>query len=895
MVFSRLHSVSSRPDNGGASGSNGDDRPVTPGNHPIELSISIESPPCVMYGSATESSGALLSGLLNLKVKDPYKNNKLTSTKSTPLRSTSAGSALSSTSSLNISSSSGAALGTTSLNTKRKSGLFTSLSNLTIAPSNDSLSNSNNTISRSTDINKSNNIISNGSKSISTRPKGKPASNLKIMSGYTKLPIASVTLSLVQTIHYHKPFLPDNSHILSCNSCRKKVTAIKKWEIQTDVIDKPVGTHSYPFSYLIPGSVPSTCCLGAHSDTQVKYELVAQATYLDPKQNNISNGSSKSRSSKKDGKLLKLIMPVPVTRSIARGPDKNSLRVFPPTELTAAAVLPNVVYPKSTFPLELKLDGVSSEDRRWRMRKLAWRIEETTKIRGHSCSLHKANLSQLEKEVRRKEVERSKKPAQAIKRYGDIGPQIKVTVATPENLPIRVSSNASSSGGQRSNSNDGDTTNNSISVSNPNTSGSEGVHVTTNNTGLEIQSNRPNGNRRPVRRNAQGMQDTDDDDNEEGNDTDSLFIHPSDDALRQEILQQQRKMREEQLKKEMANNNSTLFTEEVRIISKGEMKHGWKTDFDNNGKIELVTDIDCMGLNSGIGNPVMFSSTSRPYVNPHKSLINVACDVQDPNLGIYVSHILAVEIVVAEETLQYANGQPINKSKSKNSSDDDTLNADQRLAELSPMFANRNNKKAKPVSNDDHPTLSPHPSRNDVSAGGSGSGTTSTAALSKIVSVPTGAARVLRMQFRLNVTERSGLGISWDEEVPPIYQDVKHSAPPTYETTVAVLPSYSVQADGDVELGFNEFGIVNGITKSSSNRMTMNITPPPMAHHGSLSGPSNSSNNPLSTVQSPQLENVISIQGNVPFRNNILTPSNTQNLGVRNNISELFDTDRITQ
>lgn len=55
---------------------------------------------------------------------------------------------------------------------------------------------------------------------------------------------------------------------------------------------------------------------------------------------------------------------------------------------------------------------------------------------------------------------------------------------------------------------------------------------------------------------------------------------------------------------------------------------------------------------------------------------------------------------------------------------------------------------------------------------------------SNIVSVPTGAARVLRMQFRLTVTERSGLGISWDEEVPPIYQDVELLSPPCYELSI---------------------------------------------------------------------------------------------------------------
>jgi arrestin-related trafficking adapter 1 len=44
---------------------------------------------------------------------------------------------------------------------------------------------------------------------------------------------------------------------------------------------------------------------------------------------------------------------------------------------------------------------------------------------------------------------------------------------------------------------------------------------------------------------------------------------------------------------------------------------------------------------------------------------------------------------------------------------------------------------------------------------------------------PTGAARVLRMHFNITVTERSGLGISWDEEQPPLYENVPAS-PPTY-------------------------------------------------------------------------------------------------------------------
>jgi hypothetical protein len=45
---------------------------------------------------------------------------------------------------------------------------------------------------------------------------------------------------------------------------------------------------------------------------------------------------------------------------------------------------------------------------------------------------------------------------------------------------------------------------------------------------------------------------------------------------------------------------------------------------------------------------------------------------------------------------------------------------------------------------------------------------------------PTGSARILRTQFHLMLTERPGMGVSWDEETPPIYEDVPAS-PPHYQ------------------------------------------------------------------------------------------------------------------
>jgi arrestin-related trafficking adapter 1 len=45
---------------------------------------------------------------------------------------------------------------------------------------------------------------------------------------------------------------------------------------------------------------------------------------------------------------------------------------------------------------------------------------------------------------------------------------------------------------------------------------------------------------------------------------------------------------------------------------------------------------------------------------------------------------------------------------------------------------------------------------------------------------PTGNARVLRMTFPILLTERGGMGISWDEEIPPRYEDVAWNSPPTF-------------------------------------------------------------------------------------------------------------------
>jgi hypothetical protein len=63
---------------------------------------------------------------------------------------------------------------------------------------------------------------------------------------------------------------------------------------------------------------------------------------------------------------------------------------------------------------------------------------------------------------------------------------------------------------------------------------------------------------------------------------------------------------------------------------------------------------------------------------------------------------------------------------------------------------------------------------------------------------PTGAARVLRMHFNTIVTERPGMGISWDEEQPPLYEDVPYG-PPNYPQNSNNVPR-SPTGTGTIEL-----------------------------------------------------------------------------------------------
>ncbi|KAH3680820.1 hypothetical protein WICMUC_000171 [Wickerhamomyces mucosus] len=648
--------------------------------HPFDLSIDLESPPIILYGPANESTGSLISGQLSLKIsKNLLKDQKISNFNS---NSNSITTSISNTPTIRPPNKR-----TNSANAIHKS-LTQTLSNLNIS-NHHSHSHSHNSIENS-DV-----LIP------------KVMMNIK-----DHLLITSVILTLEQQVHYSKPFLPPSNTLINCSNCKNKITELARWDIMSQPHSLPLGDHSYPFSHLLPGNLPATSTLGSSNLTTIKYQLIAKVKY------NFNNHNLEA----------KIVLPLNISRSILRGADRNSLRVFPPTDVTATAVLPNVIHPKSSFTLELRLDGVTNGDRRWRMRRVGWRIEETVKLKIHSCEFHKTKLKVLEDYTKKNQ---NKQP---IKRNQQSGPTSQIIVTNFSNH------------------------NNNINISNfPNNNN-------INNNSRDLDTDLP-------------------DPNSENLNT----LHPSDHANIESQTQENstnntdnidnNNVELEQIKQEQA-----LYSEETRTVATGDLRKGWKSDFSGKGKIELIADISCFNLTSS-------SNTHHTHVSTTESIDQtpnhptITTDINDPVLGILANHVLIVEIVVAEEILQ-SNSLP---SSSTNLAAMKSKDNDQRLAELSPIFANhissQQSQQQQPQSSSTTTTTTTttNPLKPSLS------NSSSKRKIDTIIGVPTGSARVLRMQFKLILTERSGLGIAWDDEVPPMYDDVSALSPPTYDSTSSII------------------------------------------------------------------------------------------------------------
>lgn len=97
----------------------------------------------------------------------------------------------------------------------------------------------------------------------------------------------------------------------------------------------------------------------------------------------------------KTGPPLTLTHTLPVRRAIAPSDlPRQSIRIFPPTNLTAHVALPSAIHPIGAFTASLRLDGIirrnpdTATQTHWKLKRLTWRLDETQKVVSPACPKH---------------------------------------------------------------------------------------------------------------------------------------------------------------------------------------------------------------------------------------------------------------------------------------------------------------------------------------------------------------------------------------------------------------------------------------------------------------------------------------------------------------------------
>ena len=176
--------------------------------------------------------------------------------------------------------------------------------------------------------------------------------------------IQTYEMVLIARVTNRRPITKD------CPNCQVKDTEIFTWKFLTEPTHYKAGTHTFPFSYLLPGHLPAT----SHGELgHIDYVLDARAVCA------MSDTITVSRT-------------LTVQRAL-QGGDKVSIRVFPPTNMNVKVVIPSTIHPIGEFPVQMSMTGLIDNSlkniqKRWRVRRMNWKIEENGRIISPACPKH---------------------------------------------------------------------------------------------------------------------------------------------------------------------------------------------------------------------------------------------------------------------------------------------------------------------------------------------------------------------------------------------------------------------------------------------------------------------------------------------------------------------------
>ncbi|KAL8636518.1 MAG: hypothetical protein Q9228_006092 [Teloschistes exilis] len=187
---------------------------------------------------------------------------------------------------------------------------------------------------------------------------------LKVVVTDLEVRLTSIRMDLKGHTVTKKPVAKD------CPDCIDKITTLKTWNFITEPTTYAHGTHDLPFSYLLPGHLPAT----THSilaNIDYSLEAIAITALAD---------------------TIKHKHSLRVQRALQPTPEKQSVRIFPPTNMTVNVIHTQIVHPIGSFLVQFRMNGVVTKEKsaqtRWRIRKLDWRIDEHTENISPACTKH---------------------------------------------------------------------------------------------------------------------------------------------------------------------------------------------------------------------------------------------------------------------------------------------------------------------------------------------------------------------------------------------------------------------------------------------------------------------------------------------------------------------------
>ena len=193
---------------------------------------------------------------------------------------------------------------------------------------------------------------------------------LNIIVNDTEAQLTRLDMVLTKYITTNKPVSKN------CLDCQTRKDELFRWRFLTETRTYLRGTTSLPFSYLIHGNHPAT----SHSKLgSIEYHLMVS------------------------GHTPTTAPPILYTRQLilqraipSAQVDRNSLRVFPPTNVTTTITSPPIIYPIGEFNVQVRLAGIYMETpeylKRWRLRKVLWYLQENVQVISPACPKHTHKL-----------------------------------------------------------------------------------------------------------------------------------------------------------------------------------------------------------------------------------------------------------------------------------------------------------------------------------------------------------------------------------------------------------------------------------------------------------------------------------------------------------------------